>query len=157
MYLLFSLYSSRNLRPELDHLHDLNLNQTQFSRSCYFSYLYTDVKEPAGPSFAVRGCLVSRVSSFFHSKIGHVVLRDCFPGAFLFSPFSPFPPLPQLVGVTGVEPVTLRLSSACSNQLSYTPGLKPRVHQLIALRSRSCRGPRPAKVEIKWRQGDSNP
>ena len=26
-----------------------------------------------------------------------------------------------LVGVTGFEPVTLRLSSACSNQLSYTP------------------------------------
>ena len=25
------------------------------------------------------------------------------------------------VGVTGLEPVTLRLSSACSNQLSYTP------------------------------------
>jgi hypothetical protein len=32
-----------------------------------------------------------------------------------------------VVGVTGVEPVTLRLSSACSNQLSYTPagGLCP--------------------------------
>ena len=33
-------------------------------------------------------------------------------------------PLPlggKMVGVTGVEPVTLRLSSACSNQLSYTP------------------------------------
>jgi hypothetical protein len=29
----------------------------------------------------------------------------------------------QVVGVTGVEPVTLRLSSACSNQLSYTPSL----------------------------------
>ena len=28
---------------------------------------------------------------------------------------------PGVVGVTGVEPVTLRLSSACSNQLSYTP------------------------------------
>ena len=27
----------------------------------------------------------------------------------------------QVVGVTGFEPVTLRLSSACSNQLSYTP------------------------------------
>ena len=27
----------------------------------------------------------------------------------------------EVVGVTGVEPVTLRLSSACSNQLSYTP------------------------------------
>ena len=26
-----------------------------------------------------------------------------------------------VVGVTGVEPVTLRLSSACSNQLSYRP------------------------------------
>ena len=26
-----------------------------------------------------------------------------------------------VVGVTGFEPVTLRLSSACSNQLSYTP------------------------------------
>ncbi len=29
-----------------------------------------------------------------------------------------------MVGVTGFEPVTLRLSSACSNQLSYTP-IKP--------------------------------
>ena len=28
-----------------------------------------------------------------------------------------------MVGVTGLEPVTLRLSSACSNQLSYTPTL----------------------------------
>jgi hypothetical protein len=28
-----------------------------------------------------------------------------------------------VVGVTGFEPVTLRLSSACSNQLSYTPRL----------------------------------
>ena len=27
----------------------------------------------------------------------------------------------QVVGVTGLEPVTPRLSSACSNQLSYTP------------------------------------
>ena len=26
-----------------------------------------------------------------------------------------------MVGLTGFEPVTLRLSSACSNQLSYTP------------------------------------
>jgi hypothetical protein len=27
------------------------------------------------------------------------------------------------MGLTGLEPVTLRLSSACSNQLSYRPGL----------------------------------
>ena len=31
--------------------------------------------------------------------------------------------LHNMVGVTGFEPVTLRLSSACSNQLSYTPEL----------------------------------
>ena len=29
-----------------------------------------------------------------------------------------------LVGLTGLEPVTLRLSSACSNQLSYRPFCK---------------------------------
>ena len=33
----------------------------------------------------------------------------------------------QVVGVTGVEPATLRLSSACSNQLSYTPAKRPRL------------------------------
>ena len=27
----------------------------------------------------------------------------------------------EVVGLTGLEPVTPRLSSACSNQLSYTP------------------------------------
>jgi hypothetical protein len=27
------------------------------------------------------------------------------------------------LGLTGLEPVTLRLSSACSNQLSYRPGM----------------------------------
>ena len=34
-------------------------------------------------------------------------------------PFAAFLPM---VGVAGFEPATLRLSSACSNQLSYTPG-----------------------------------
>src|SRR5580765_3085970 len=29
----------------------------------------------------------------------------------------------MFVGLTGLEPVTLRLSSACSNQLSYRPGI----------------------------------
>ena len=29
-----------------------------------------------------------------------------------------------LVGLTGLEPVTLRLSSACSNQLSYRPKVR---------------------------------
>ena len=29
----------------------------------------------------------------------------------------------EVVGLTGLEPVTPRLSSACSNQLSYTPNV----------------------------------
>ncbi len=32
----------------------------------------------------------------------------------------------KMVGVNGVEPLTPRLSSACSNQLSYTPGGNPK-------------------------------
>ena len=36
----------------------------------------------------------------------------------------------QVVGVTGFEPVTLRLSSACSNQLSYTPCAPERRFQI---------------------------
>ncbi len=28
------------------------------------------------------------------------------------------------MGLTGLEPVTLRLSSACSNQLSYRPAVR---------------------------------
>ena len=37
-------------------------------------------------------------------------------------PLVPAKSVLQVVGVPGVEPGTLRLSSACSNQLSYTPG-----------------------------------
>jgi hypothetical protein len=37
------------------------------------------------------------------------------------SHFFPLHLFYPMVGVTGLEPVTLRLSSACSNQLSYTP------------------------------------
>ena len=41
-----------------------------------------------------------------------------------------------MVGVTGVEPVTLRLSSACSNQLSYTPEFANLIskYELVELR-----------------------
>jgi hypothetical protein len=41
--------------------------------------------------------------------------------AFAFSFGAAFFAERKMVGVTGFEPVTLRLSSACSNQLSYTP------------------------------------
>ena len=45
----------------------------------------------------------------------------------------------RMVGVTGVEPVTLRLSSACSNQLSYTP-LLDFISQTSNLRSKNPGG-----------------
>jgi hypothetical protein len=43
----------------------------------------------------------------------------------------------MMVGLTGLEPVTLRLSSACSNQLSYRPTRRssPRsIYLLVELR-----------------------
>jgi hypothetical protein len=56
------------------------------------------------------------------------------------------------VGVTGLEPVTLRLSSACSNQLSYTPVGWPWVFG-----SASAVPFSPPGSAAKWRHGDSNP
>jgi hypothetical protein len=47
--------------------------------------------------------------------------RTIRPGKFVLQMAPGFLAGPEMVGVTGVEPVTLRLSSACSNQLSYTP------------------------------------
>jgi hypothetical protein len=42
---------------------------------------------------------------------------------------------PEMVGLTGVEPVTLRLSSACSNQLSYRPVVNPGVSRDFRLQT----------------------
>ena len=47
--------------------------------------------------------------------------RTASPELFTPGEFASVNLINQVVGVTGVEPVTLRLSSACSNQLSYTP------------------------------------
>ena len=75
----FSLYSSRNLRPELDHLHDLNLNQTQFSRSCYFlTYIQMSKNQPDHQVWSADE-LVFRVSPIGQSKIGRFV---CFVKTF---------------------------------------------------------------------------
>lgn len=41
--------------------------------------------------------------------------------AFRPSGFQTAKSFTEVVGLTGFEPVTLRLSSACSNQLSYRP------------------------------------
>jgi hypothetical protein len=48
----------------------------------------------------------------------------------------------KMVGLIGLEPMTLRLSSACSNQLSYRPFV-------VQLKLLTCRQ--------KWRHGGSNP
>jgi hypothetical protein len=58
----------------------------------------------------------------------------------------------RLVGVTGFEPVTLRLSSACSNQLSYTP-IKPNLACRAVARGRLA-GP-PSRIAL--RRGSLSP
>ena len=47
---------------------------------------------------------------------------------------------PYLVGLTGLEPVTLRLSSACSNQLSYRPWFTESFFKPTALRRSGDKG-----------------
>src|ERR1039458_1480703 len=61
--------------------------------------------------------------------------------AFTFSFGAAFFAPRKMVGVTGFEPVTLRLSSACSNQLSYTPtksGLPSRSSERFSNRATHC-------------------
>jgi hypothetical protein len=45
-----------------------------------------------------------------------------------------------MVGLTGFEPVTLRLSSACSNQLSYRPSNHVSTALSRGLRGGDCPG-----------------
>ena len=57
-----------------------------------------------------------------------------------------------MVGLTGLEPVTPRLSSACSNQLSYRPIFLLDFFQFLCPTSSS------SFSETRWwRHGDSNP
>ena len=93
--------------------------------------MYADVKEPAGPSFAACCGLVSRVSPCRQSQKVH----------FAF--------IPLLVGVAGFEPATLRLSSACSNQLSYTPGFASPVLPLEASPLVEVRGLEPLTYSLQ--------
>ena len=55
-----------------------------------------------------------RVFAGGKSRFGNLFLH-------LDSKRSSLPAALSMVGVAGFEPATLRLSSACSNQLSYTP------------------------------------
>src|SRR5436190_10285511 len=79
------------------------------SANCIFFalifYLYVVVKEPALPPPDPR----------------HLTPNLSKKGKIEFKCDSLIDQLSQMVGLTGFEPVTLRLSSACSNQLSYRP------------------------------------
>ena len=57
--------------------------------------------------------------------------------------------IPLLVGVAGFEPATLRLSSACSNQLSYTPGFASPVLPLEASPLVEVRGLEPLTYSLQ--------
>ena len=74
------------------------------------------------------------------------------------------------MGLTGLEPVTLRLSSACSNQLSYRPRCAAGADEFSNFDCRFSNEFRGAsrgflikstienrKSKMTWRQGDSNP
>jgi hypothetical protein len=83
-----------------------------------FSTLYADVKEHMldhWPSkrfdlefFRLLVSNIKMVSFMLHMRMRSRLRRSANP-------------VREVVGLTGLEPVTLRLSSACSNQLSYRP------------------------------------
>jgi hypothetical protein len=79
--------------------------------------LYADVKEPAGllKSPTQSGSGDSR------PPLPSGNLAACPPARVV---------IVGAVGLTGLEPVTLRLSSACSNQLSYRPFRGPAARNL---------------------------
>ena len=92
-----------------------------FALLLLFSYLCVVVKEHADlqspEPFKPRPYRFGK--SFCISSAGHPAALRLWPAC-----ADRASPRARLVGVTGFEPVTLRLSSACSNQLSYTP-IKP--------------------------------
>ncbi len=79
---------------------------------------------------------------FRQNKLKTVIFASC-RGASKLVGCAAF--LIPAVGLTGLEPVTLRLSSACSNQLSYRPcgsasmvearGFEPLTYSLQSYRS----------------------
>jgi hypothetical protein len=83
-----------------------------------FSTLYADVKEHMLDHWPSKRfdleffrLLVSNIKMV--SFMLHMRMRSRLRGS--------ANPVREVVGLTGLEPVTLRLSSACSNQLSYRP------------------------------------
>ena len=92
------------------------------SNNC-ITYLYVDVKEPT--PLQRRCCLELKESLLLQTKLGNITVDY---------DVNLLQPTQLDMGLTGFEPVTLRLSSACSNQLSYRPGsllnqpTNPRIH-----------------------------
>ena len=93
----------------------LNSYRLSSIQSCNFFTLSADVKElPTGlrPPRASNPKILTAKICF-----GWIVAFPSSPGVGLCKKLV----MLKMVGLTGFEPVTLRLSSACSNQLSYRP------------------------------------
>ena len=55
----------------------------------------------------------------------------------------------RIVGLIGLEPMTLRLSSACSNQLSYRPGKLPKaIGKIFAKQKSGGKGTRTPDIQL---------
>ena len=101
------------------------------SPKLYFSTLYADVKEHFYRLLRKKD-LVRVFRLWPNVKMVCFCFCIALSGSCQASGQTPRRSLPpsQGLGLTGLEPVTLRLSSACSNQLSYRPGVRSRQVQV---------------------------
>jgi hypothetical protein len=109
----------------------MSKNQPGVKRARRMNLVYSYVRDPHSPLFLSKGNLGSHLKK--RLKFGKsVYLFTCSQSRSLRAPLSLSPLSSRSsplfgggtcfeVGLTGFEPVTLRLSSACSNQLSYRP------------------------------------
>ena len=64
---------------------------------------------------------ISALQPFCHADVNLLFSRVCFTKQLRILCQVPMASFKVMVGLTGLEPVTPRLSSVCSNQLSYRP------------------------------------
>ena len=116
----------------------MRLNQTQHFEVAFLYYPICRCQRTSEASIRASRHLVCLESPLHWPNLKNRSLccfpprSPCFPSLISFFTFL------SVVGVAGFEPATLRLSSACSNQLSYTPGNSYR-RSASAVSSRACR------------------
>ena len=102
-----------------------------------FTTLYVDVKEPLPGilpgtnvrlwNFFFRNRFKTVKRGLFREWASRAKTRRIFFFGLIESNYVQLGLTGLNLGLTGLEPVTLRLSSACSNQRSYRPGSKTQV------------------------------